>query len=191
MSALRVPALANSSSASRDVHLRLRRAEAGRVRRPRPVPGPPVRPPGYTWAQDYARHLKANPSRVVNNCHLLGRQLGGSGTDLRNLATCGVDANTYPPRGGLGAMDNMVQFEDRVAGEVAEGDTVLYRVVPVYAGDRVVPKAFVMTATSWDADGNPLGTQRRDVPNLMNTRSGWKNLGTVVHSRTGEDVPTP
>ncbi|MFJ9909188.1 RHS repeat-associated core domain-containing protein [Streptomyces sp. NPDC101152] len=149
-----------------------------------------IRPPGYSWAQNYARYLRANPSRVVNNCHLLGRQLGGSGTDLRNLATCGVDANTYPPRGGLGAMDNMVQFEDRVAGEVAEGDTVLYRVVPVYAGNRVVPEAFVMTATTWNADGNSLGTERRYVRNLMNTRSGWKNLGTVVDSRTGEDVPT-
>lgn len=53
-----------------------------------------------------------------------------------------------------------------------------------------VAQAFTMTATSWDADGNPLGTEVHYVRNVMNTRSGWKNLGTVVDTRTGEDVPT-
>ncbi len=149
-----------------------------------------IRPPGYTWAQKYARHLKAIPKVSVNNCHLLGSQLSGSGTDLRNLATCGRDANAYPPRGGLGAMDNMVQFENQVLAQVQARHTVAYTVTPDYSGRRTVPRGFTMSATSWDAGGNYVGTTSRYVPNLMNTPSGWKNLGTVVDSRTGLDVPT-
>ncbi|MFC8435395.1 DNA/RNA non-specific endonuclease, partial [Streptomyces sp. NPDC057253] len=149
-----------------------------------------IRPPGYTWAQRYARHLGAVPRVSVNNCHLLGSQLSGPGTDLRNLSTCGRDANAYPKRGGLGAMDNMVQFENQVQEQVAAGETVLYSVHPTYVGDRVTPESYLMTATAWDRDGNLVGTTTRDVPNLMNTPRGWRNLGTVVDSRTGRDVPT-
>ncbi|MFF7278360.1 LamG-like jellyroll fold domain-containing protein [Streptomyces griseorubiginosus] len=149
-----------------------------------------IRPPGYEWAQRYARHLGALPRVSVNNCHLLGSQLSGSGTDLRNLSTCGRDANAYPKRGGLGAMDNMVQFENQVQEQVAAGETVLYSVHPTYLGNRVAPESYVMTATAWDREGNLVGTTTRDVPNLMNTPRGWRNLGTVVDSRTGRDVPT-
>lgn len=149
-----------------------------------------IRPPGYTWAQSYARHLGAIPKTSVNNCHLLGNQLSGSGTDLRNLSTCGRDANAFPERGGLGAMDNMVQFENQVQAQVEKGETVLYSVHPTYMGNRVTPEAYEMTATTWDQDGNLVGTTTRSVRNLMNTPRGWRNLGTVVDSRTGADVPT-
>lgn len=149
-----------------------------------------IRPQGYSWARRYARHLDAVPRASVNNCHLLGSQLTGSGTDLRNLSTCGRDANAYPERGGLGAMDNMVQFENQVQAQVEEGETVLYAVHPVYQGSRVTPESYEMTATTWDRDGNLVGTTTRSVPNLMNTPRGWRNLGTVVDTRTGRDVPT-
>ncbi|MFF4897173.1 LamG-like jellyroll fold domain-containing protein [Streptomyces sp. NPDC001068] len=149
-----------------------------------------IRPPGYAWAQRYARHLGAVPKVSVNNCHLLGSQLSGSGTDLRNLSTCGRDANAFPERGGLGAMDNMVQFENQVQAQVEAGETVLYSVHPRYVGNRVTAEAYVMTATAWDRDGNLVGTTTREVVNLMNTPQGWRNLGTVVDSRTGRDVPT-
>ncbi|WP_405528364.1 DNA/RNA non-specific endonuclease [Streptomyces canus] len=94
----------------------------------------------------------------MNNCHLLGSQLSGSGTDLRNLSTCGRDANAFPERGGLGAMDNMVQFENQVQAQVESGETVLYSVRPTYGGDRVTPEAYLMTATAWDRNGNLVGT---------------------------------
>jgi hypothetical protein len=149
-----------------------------------------IRPPGYAWAQRYARHLGAVPKVSVNNCHLLGSQLSGSGTDLRNLSTCGRDANAFPERGGLGAMDNMVQFENQVQAQVEKGETVLYSVHPTYLGNRVTPQAYEMTATTWDRDGSLVGTTTRSVPNLMNTPRGWRNLGTVVDTRTGRDVPT-
>lgn len=149
-----------------------------------------IRPPGYAWAQRYARFLGAIPRASVNNCHLLGSQLSGSGIDLRNLATCGRDVNAHPERGGLGAMDNMVQFEDQALGQVQARHTVESTVTPRYAGDRTIPEGFDMSATSWDRDGNYVGATSRYVPNLMNTPSGWRNLGTVADSRTGLDVPT-
>jgi hypothetical protein len=139
--------------------------------------------------QRYARHLGAVPTVSVNNCHLLGSRLSGSGTDLRNLSTCGRDANAYPKRGGLGAMDNMVQFENQVQEQVEAGESVLYSVHPTYVGNRVTPESYVMTATAWDKEGNMVGTATRDVPNLMDTPRGRRNLGTVG-PRTGLDVPT-
>ncbi|MFG3142700.1 LamG-like jellyroll fold domain-containing protein [Streptomyces sp. NPDC048211] len=149
------------------------------------------RPPGYTWARKYAGHLGANPRNSVNNCHLLGSQLTGSGTNLKNLSTCGRDANTYPEKGGLGAMDNMVQFENKVQKSIEKGEaTVLYSVRPVYLGNRVTPQSYEMQATTWDLNGNLVGTSTRSVQNLMNTPRGWHNLGRVVHSRSGADVPT-
>jgi len=149
-----------------------------------------IRPPGYAWAQLYARHLRADSRASVNNCHLLGKQLSGSGTDLRNLSTCGRDANAYPEKGGLGAMDNMLQFENQVEAHLDGGKTVLYSVHPRYAGNRVTPETYRMTATVWDRDGKLVGTTTREVVNMMNTPRGWHNLGTVVDSRTGRDVPT-
>ncbi|MFF2331673.1 MULTISPECIES: DNA/RNA non-specific endonuclease [unclassified Streptomyces] len=149
-----------------------------------------IRPPGYEWAQRYARHLRADPSASVNNCHLLGKQLSGSGTDLRNLSPCGRDANAYPEKGGLGAMDNMLQFENQVEAHLGAGNTVLYSVHPKYAGNRVAPESYTMAATLWDRDGKLVGTTTREVVNVMNTPRGWQNLGTVVDSRTGRDVPT-
>jgi hypothetical protein len=47
-----------------------------------------------------------------------------------------------------------------------------------------------MTAATWDRDGNLVGTTTRSVPNVMNTPRGWRNLGTVVDTRTGRDAPT-
>lgn len=149
-----------------------------------------IRPPGYAWAQRYARHLRASSDKSVNNCHLLGNQLSGSGTDLRNLSTCGRDANAFPERGELPAMDNMLQFENQVQAQLKAGEIILYSVRPRYAGNRVTPEAYLMTAKAWDRDGNPIGTTAREVVNLMNTPRGWHNLGKVVDSRTGKDVPT-
>jgi hypothetical protein len=46
-----------------------------------------------------------------------------------------------------------------------------------------------MSATVWDPEGNLIGTTPRYVPNLANTPSGWRNFGTVVDTRTGQDEP--
>ncbi|MFD8912157.1 RHS repeat-associated core domain-containing protein [Streptomyces sp. NPDC059575] len=152
-----------------------------------------VRPPGYNWAVSYAYFVKALPTRyTVNNCHLLGNQLSGSGTDLRNLATCGRDANDFVRSGGgLGAMDNMKKFETEVNTLITQDHyTVGYTTVPVYKGRRTVPQSFEMAAVLWDASGNYAGTKETSIPNLMSSPRGRKNLGTVIDSRDKTDVPT-
>ncbi|MFR9793796.1 DNA/RNA non-specific endonuclease [Streptomyces sp. MB22_4] len=148
-------------------------------------------PAGYAWARRYLRHLGGSPS-TVNACHLLGAQLGGSGKKPENLVTCGTDANSYvgKPKEPIAPMDSMLHFEDKVRKQVADGNTVLYQVTPVYEGSRTVPARFRMSYTSWNKDGVRVGADSEKVSNLVKTdRSGWKNLGTAVDSRTGDDVP--
>ncbi|MDX3184912.1 DNRLRE domain-containing protein [Streptomyces sp. ME02-7008A-1] len=146
-----------------------------------------TRPPGYNWAGRYAAVHGESPSSAVNNCHLLGKQLGGSGTDLANLATCTRPANTHVDGPGR-LQDTMVKYEDRVEAAVSRGEVVRYTVEPVYAGPRTVPVAFHMKAEGV-APGNLPG-ERFDVlvPNSLNTqKSGWKNFGIVNY----KGLPVP
>ena len=149
---------------------------------------PNNRPVGYDWARRYARWNGAPPRSTVNACHLLADQLGGPGDDLRNLATCGRDANVFGEKSELGATDNMAQFENDIRRRVDKGQTVLYSVVPLYLGKRTVPMAFRMSSTFWVA-GQYVGGATHNVRNMVNTPRGWVNLGTVIDSRTGADVP--
>ncbi|MFB6878542.1 DNA/RNA non-specific endonuclease [Streptomyces sp. NPDC056323] len=161
-------------------------------------PGTPTRrggdkPPGYDWARDYVRYLKGKPSDV-HACHLLGAQLGGSGTNLANLVACGSDANSYvgKPKSLPGPMDSMLNFEDSVRSLVDSRHVVQYEVTPVYRGDRTVPHEIRMSYTAWDKSGHRAGNDATTVPNLIyTTGQGWKNLGLAIHSRTGADVPLP
>ncbi|CAL2072782.1 protein of unknown function [Streptomyces murinus] len=57
---------------------------------------------GFGSGMTYWRRLA---DLAVNNCHLPASRLSGSGTDLRNLSTCGRDANAYPKRGELELID--------------------------------------------------------------------------------------
>ncbi|WP_174514579.1 DNA/RNA non-specific endonuclease, partial [Streptacidiphilus jiangxiensis] len=148
-----------------------------------------IRPPGYDWAVKYAGYLKQAPEFTVNNCHLLARQMGGSGTDLENLVTCGADGNSYV--GKKNPLYSMHDFENEVLGFINDGNTVLYQVTPLYRGARTVPYAFEMSYMSWDAFGRLDGADSTRVSNMM--RSGkdqWTNMGTVTDSRNGRQVPT-
>ncbi len=148
-----------------------------------------IRPPGYTWATRYAGFLRQNPARTVNNCHLLGRQLSGSGTDLRNLVTCGATGNSYV--GEKLATYSMNAFEDEVAAAIEAGGTVSYGVNPVYEGDRTVPSVFLMSFTSRDSKGRQIAEDEKLVSNMALSGSrALVNLGLVVDSRTGRPVPT-
>ena len=70
-----------------------------------------IRPPGFrSGSFGHAR------------CHLLGNQLGGSGKDRRNLVTCFQTVNN----------EVMRPLENEVADAVAKGETVLYKVFPIY-----------------------------------------------------------
>jgi hypothetical protein len=90
-----------------------------------------IRPPGFTKGEGHARG------------HLLGKQLGGSGDDERNLVTLfHIPANTPAMR----------DFETAVRAAVEKGEVVDYRVTPIYRGDEGMPIGVTMEARG---DGNP------------------------------------
>lgn len=73
-----------------------------------------IRPPGYKQQGGHAR------------CHLLGKQLGGSGRDPRNLVACHQALN----------VTDMIVTENQVRAAVEAGETVLYKVIPEYRSRR-------------------------------------------------------
>lgn len=118
--------------------------------------------------------------------------MGDSGTDLANLVTCGTDANSYvgKPKAPIPPMNSMLDFEDQVRSLVDLRHIVHYKVTPLYKGSRTVPFEISMSYTAWDASGMFAGADSAKVSNLIYTSgSGWKNLGTVIDSRTGSDAP--
>ena len=128
------------------------------------------------------------PERSVNACHLLGAQLGGRGI-LDNEATCGRSTNasrsdpTDPGRPG-----NMRDFENDTKAEVMSGADVHYHVEPMYMGNRTVPYAFVMVASS------TTGELRTDVvPDVIYSpnQRAWVNIGLTSCSTCSSSLPTP
>jgi DNA/RNA non-specific endonuclease len=87
----------------------------------------------YTEATDIARDDYRLPvGTVFNSGHLLARQLGGSGSDLRNLVALYRNANQ-------GAMKG---YEDYGAGILQDdpGVTIFYAATPEYDGKSdVIP----------------------------------------------------
>lgn len=69
--------------------------------------------------------------------HLIGRQLGGSGTDPRNVVTLFQRPANSPVMRG---------FENRVRAAVEAGETVRYTVQPIYRGAEAVPRGVTLTA---------------------------------------------
>ncbi|MFF4155496.1 LamG-like jellyroll fold domain-containing protein [Streptomyces sp. NPDC001678] len=147
-----------------------------------------IRPPGYEWAGRYAGYLGLSPQSAINNCHLLGRELSGSGEDLDNLATCSRQANYYVVGNGR-LEDNMRKYEVEVKSAIDDGQAVRYQVKPKYSGDRTVPVSFEMSADGVYGDGRPGVKFDVVVPNsLYSPRfDQWRNLGTVTH----QGVPQP
>lgn len=143
-----------------------------------------VLPPGYRWAQRYAGFLGLAADKSINACHLLGKQLGGSGTDPRNLATCSRQANAAI-RGDGRIDDNMASYEGRVRAAVDAGQIVHYKVSPAYSGWRTVPTAFEISAQGHYPDGGAGISFMQPVPNSIYSRGGsWSNLGLVIDSST-------
>lgn len=79
---------------------------------------PSIHPPGFESGANHARG------------HLLARALGGSGGDPRNLVTLYQQYANSP---------NMWHFERKVRDAVLNGETVNYRVVPIYTGNNPIP----------------------------------------------------
>ena len=80
---------------------------------------PRIRPPGFGGQQ--AGHARG---------HLLGSQLGGSGTEPRNLVTLFQNPANHPAMSG---------FEAQIRAAVEAGQTVDYWSVPVYEGSNPLP----------------------------------------------------
>ncbi|MEU9377188.1 LamG-like jellyroll fold domain-containing protein [Streptomyces sp. NPDC048255] len=151
-----------------------------------------IKPPGYKWAQLTARWLGLTPKTSINACHLIGDNLGGSGTELANLATCSRQANAQVK--GPGHMqDHMRSYESKVRAAVDEGQIVRYTVEAQYAGNRTVPTAFIITASGWHQDGRP-GIQINGaiVPNMIYSPrfKDWRNLGLFNETGTTNPIPT-
>ncbi|MEU6879181.1 DNRLRE domain-containing protein [Streptomyces sp. NPDC046712] len=74
---------------------------------------------------------------TMNRGHLLARQLGGSGTDRRNLVPLYRAANS----------PEMSTQEQKIADAIAAGNTVFYSSVPVYENEsNPIPLGVTMTA---------------------------------------------
>ena len=69
--------------------------------------------------------------------HLLGRQLGGSGSESRNLITMFQNPANHPTMSG---------FEAGIRSAVAGGQTVTYFAVPVYQGINSIPRGITISA---------------------------------------------
>jgi hypothetical protein len=105
-----------------------------------------IRPPGFQGGA-------ANQARG----HLLGRQLGGSGTEPRNLVTLEQRAANTPV---------MSTYEGRVRAAVESGQTVQYASRPVYDGTNPVPRAITLEAQG--SGGYRLGVSVLNPPGNPN-----------------------
>ena len=85
-------------------------------------------PPGWRGDGDEYNEARA---------HLLGRQLGGSGRDARNLVTMTHQGANTP---------QMRDFENGVARRVAAGEVVQYSATPIYSGGIGPPSGVLLTA---------------------------------------------
>lgn len=85
-------------------------------------------PPGW---QGHGRRY--NEARA----HLLARQLGGSGTDVRNIVTMTHKGANTP---------QMSSFEGAVARRVRAGEVFEYSVMPLYGPGVLPPSAVLLTA---------------------------------------------
>ncbi|WUF66943.1 DNRLRE domain-containing protein [Streptomyces nojiriensis] len=149
------------------------------------------RPPGYDWARRTAGWLGLTPERAINNCHLIGKDLGGSGSDLRNLATCSRQANVKV-RGRGEITDHMRSYEERIRIAVNSGQIVRYTVEPEYYGNRTVPTAFTLKARGWNQNGAPGIRIDAIVPNSIYSPrfDHWRNLGLFNETGTSNPIPT-
>ena len=80
---------------------------------------------------------------LYNRCHLIGYQLAGENANEKNLITGTRYMN----------VTGMLPWENLVADYIQEtGDSVMYRVTPVYEGDNLVASGVQMEAESLGSD---------------------------------------
>lgn len=94
-----------------------------------------VRPPGFISGLEPHGHSRG---------HLIGRQFGGSGDDRQNLVTLYQTPVNSPM---------MTEFENQIRQAVDSGETVRYRVTPIYNESDLMPKEIHMEAQSIEKSG--------------------------------------
>lgn len=100
-----------------------------------------VKPSG--WNQ--AKYDIVDGKYLYNRCHLIGYQLSGENANEKNLITGTRYLN----------VEGMLPFEDMIADYVHEtGNTVLYRVTPIYNGDEPLARGVTMEAYSVEDNGD-------------------------------------
>ena len=93
-----------------------------------------IRPPGFISGLDPNNHSRG---------HLIGKQLGGTGEDLKNLVTLYQNPVNTP---------YMTKYENMVRKAADEGETIRYRVTPIYEGEIGMPTAVLMEGKSLHSD---------------------------------------
>ncbi|MHC5227431.1 DNA/RNA non-specific endonuclease [Enterococcus sp. LJL99] len=75
--------------------------------------------------------------------HLIGRQMGGSGDDPRNLTTLYQNPVNTP---------FMTKYENQIRKALDQGETIRYRVTPIYEGNELLCKEIKLEAKGLNAD---------------------------------------
>ncbi|MEI5010341.1 RHS repeat-associated core domain-containing protein [Streptomyces sp. PmtA] len=140
-------------------------------------------PPGYTWAQNFAKGKGLDEQKNVNACHLIGNKLAGKGV-LANLSPCARGANAKQI-GSTQGEEHMRKYESMVYTAVMAGQDVMYTVSPRYDGSRTVPTGYDMSAYGVNPDGSVGIDFQVFIPNELSTGD---NLGT--QSSGGAPTPT-
>lgn len=98
-------------------------------------PNRDLRPPGFISGLEPHGHSRG---------HLIGRQFGGSGDDRQNIVTIYQTPVNSPL---------MTDYENQIRQAVDNGETVRYRVIPIYNESELMPKEIHMEAQSIDKNG--------------------------------------
>lgn len=99
-----------------------------------------VKPSGWQTV----KYDVVNGKYLYNRCHLIGFQLAGENTNVRNLITGTRYLN----------IEGMLPFENMVADYVKEtGNHVLYRVTPIFKGNNLLADGVQMEAISVEDSG--------------------------------------
>lgn len=93
-----------------------------------------IKPPGFISGLDPHNHSRG---------HLIGRQMGGSGDDPKNLVTLYQNPVNTP---------FMTKYENMVRKAADNGETIRYQVTPVYDKDEPMPIAVDMQGKSLGSD---------------------------------------
>lgn len=115
---------------------------------------------------------------LYNRCHLIGFQLTGENANKENLVTGTRYLN----------IEGMLPFENMIADYVKETENhVLFRVIPIYDGDELVPRGVHMEAYSVEDNGDGISFNVF----AYNAQPGIViDYATGLSALSGEDLPT-